>query len=340
MLDQAAIAFADRQRRRHRRLLGAHQLGEFLGDRALDHRMGEAVDASEDRFGRAQLAGGVGGGADAVPVYLEDDLLHQVQRQQRDQRPGAPAMLVERQLDDVGLLLLQIFEQRRLVLAPIVDTDRHLAAMAARIGDDVPGGEDARRQDLARPLVRAQPHDMGRDVAGVVHGGDARIDVARQRLDARGAGCPGVRRNLRRGGRTAVAIDADHSPPVAAARALQVDMDVHQARHQILAAGVDAAPGDCRGGPCRRDESDAALIHPDRHVQLLRLAGAVDQSHIVDHIILGQRRRGEGESEGAGAAEEAAADGFAGHGLPFTSAPWRLIRLPASRRSAERHGLV
>src|SRR3546814_20939505 len=58
-----------------------------------------------------------------------------------DERARVPAVLVERQLHDIGLLLLQIFEKRRLVLAPVVDLDRHAASVAARIGDAVPGGE-------------------------------------------------------------------------------------------------------------------------------------------------------------------------------------------------------
>src|SRR3546814_2381377 len=119
-----------------------------------------------------------------MPVHLEDDLLHEIEGQDADERARAPALLVERQLHDIGLLLLQIFEKRRLVLAPVVDLDRHAAAVAARIGDEVPGGENAWRDNVAGTLLCTQAENMLRDVSGIEDGGHPGIDIAGQRLDA------------------------------------------------------------------------------------------------------------------------------------------------------------
>src|SRR3546814_13495482 len=113
-------------------------------------------DWSSDVCSSDLLAGGVGSGPDAMPVHLEDDLLHEIEGQEADERARAPAVLVERQLHDIGLLLPQIFEKRRLVLAPVVDLDRHAAAVAARIGDEVPGGENAWRDNVSGTLPCTQ----------------------------------------------------------------------------------------------------------------------------------------------------------------------------------------
>src|SRR3546814_17086270 len=110
-------------------------------------------DWSSDVCSSDLLAGGVGSGPDAMPVHLEDDLLHEIEGQEADERARAPAVLVERQLHDLGLLLLQIYEKRRLVLAPVVDIDRHANAVAARKGDEVPGGETEWRANVAGTLL-------------------------------------------------------------------------------------------------------------------------------------------------------------------------------------------
>src|SRR3546814_14412549 len=60
-------------------------------------------DWSSDVCSSDLLAGGVGSGPDAMPVHLEDDLLHEIEGQEADERARAPAVLVERQLHDIGL---------------------------------------------------------------------------------------------------------------------------------------------------------------------------------------------------------------------------------------------
>src|SRR3546814_12086594 len=119
-----------------------------------------------------------------MPVHLEDDLLDEIEGQEADERARAPAVLVERQLYDIGLLLLQIFEKRRLVLAPVVDLDRHAASVAARIGDEVPGGENAWRDNVAGTLLCTQAENMLRYVYGLTDGVNPGIDILCQRLAA------------------------------------------------------------------------------------------------------------------------------------------------------------
>ena len=160
MLGETAVVLADRQRARERHLLRGHELHERIADRALDDRMRERVQAGVDRFERAELVGDVRGRADAVLVVVAHDLLGQVGREQRDHRPRAPAFLLDHQLDHVGLLLGDVRVEQRLVLLEVRDADRDAIAMAARIGDRVAGGEDARREDLPGALIGAQRQDQ------------------------------------------------------------------------------------------------------------------------------------------------------------------------------------
>ena len=200
--------------------LAAHQLDERIADRPLDDGMRQCVGAGIDGLERAQLARNMHGGADAVLIVIADDLLQQLHRHQRDHRPRAPALLLERQLQDVGLLLGDMLVQQRLVLLEVADAHRDSVAMASRVGDQIAGRKDAGRKDPAGALVAAQRQDVLGPVAGVEHGRDAGIEETCQRRLAFRA----IRRSRRR-----IHFAADVEA------AAQVNVDVDQAGDQIFA---------------------------------------------------------------------------------------------------------
>ena len=96
--------------------------------------------------------------------------------------------------------------------------------MAAGISNEIAGGEDARREDAAGALIGAQRQYVLGPVANVDHGGDAGVQKARQ----------GLHTLLSVRDARLIGLDARVEG------AAQMDVHVHQPRHEVLAPGVDA----------------------------------------------------------------------------------------------------
>src|SRR6266404_3777234 len=111
--------------------------------------MGQGVAARIDRLQSAQLARDVYGRADAMLVVIARDLLEEVNRHQRDHGSRAPTFLLQREFQNVRLLLGNVPVEQCLVLLEVADPNRHAIPMAAWIGHEISRREDSWRENLA-----------------------------------------------------------------------------------------------------------------------------------------------------------------------------------------------
>src|SRR5215469_11167124 len=247
--------------------------------------MGKRIAARVDGLQRTQLARNMHRRTNAVQVVVTNDLRQQLDGHERDHRPRPPAFLLESQLENVRLLLGNVLVEQLLVLLEIADSNGNAIAVAARVGNQVAGSEDTRREYAAGALIGTKRQDVLRAVADVDHGGDAGVKKARERLESLlpiGRSRFGVRRGTR--------VEAP----------AQMDVHVHQSRNEIFAAAVDAVTFQVVGESAGRNGSDVFALDRYGHVGLRRMR-AVDERHVLDDYAVcarGAKLKQEGDCSG------------------------------------------
>ena len=195
-------------------------------------------------------------------------------------------------LDDIGSVLVPLADGLGRLLRtvdhalerPHLSAAQMLAPAVGRVGmppggrDRLAGGEDARARHFAGVDGVAQCDAGTERVAEIAYGGEARHERALR-----------VHRPIERDIRTVLAEAV--AGAAAAVLAGQVDMHVHQTRHQRRAAQVDDRIARIRRTVARLDGDDAAAVDHDGALGEHALGDAIDDTPGVDQGS-GRRRHG------------------------------------------------